>query len=201
MEVKEYLQNAEDSMQLAVEYLDDTLSHIRAGKASARLLDGIRVNYYGSQAPISNVANISVPDARTIAITPWEKSMFKEIEKAIINSDLGVTPENNGEVIRINIPPLTEDRRKQLVKQSKAEAEQAKVSVRNARREALDGLKKEIKNGLSEDVEKDAEGKVQKLHDNYMKTLDEVFALKEKEILTVYAVNRKPLIRHNHEPT
>ena len=116
MEVNEYLDNAKDSMELAVEYLDDTLSHIRAGKASARLLDGIRVDYYGSQAPISNVANISVPDARTIAITPWEKSMFKEIEKAIINSELGITPENNGEVIRLSIPPLTEDRRKQLVK-------------------------------------------------------------------------------------
>lgn len=185
MEVKEYLQNAEDSMQLAVDYLDDTLSHIRAGKASARLLDGIRVDYYGSQAPVSNVANISVPDARTIAITPWEKSMFKEIEKAIINSDLGVTPENNGEVIRINIPPLTEDRRKQLVKQCKGEAENAKVSVRNARRDAIDGLKKEIKNGMSEDVEKDAEGSVQKLHDKYMKQIDEVFSAKEKEILTV----------------
>lgn len=185
MEVKEYLQNAEDSMQLAVDYLDDTLSHIRAGKASARLLDGIRVDYYGSQAPVSNVANISVPDARTIAITPWEKSMFKEIEKAIINSDLGVTPENNGEVIRINIPPLTEDRRKQLVKQCKGEAENAKVSVRNARRDAIDGLKKEIKNGMSEDVEKDAEGAVQKLHDKYMKQIDEVFSAKEKEILTV----------------
>ncbi len=184
MEVKEYLQNAEDSMQLAVEYLDETLSRIRAGKASARLLDGIRVDYYGSQAPISNVANISVPDARTIAITPWEKSMFKEIEKAIINSDLGITPENNGEVIRLAIPPLTEDRRKQLVKQCKGEAENAKVSVRNARREAIDGLKKEIKNGLSEDIEKDAEAKVQKVHDKYMKRIDEVFAEKEKEILT-----------------
>jgi len=185
MEVSEYLQNAEDNMTLATAYLDETLSHIRAGKASARLLDGIRVDYYGSQAPISNVANVSVPDARTIAITPWEKSMFKEIEKAIINSDLGVTPENNGEVIRICIPPLTEDRRKQLVKQCKAEAENAKVSVRNARREAIDGLKKEIKQGLSEDLEKDAEGKVQKLHDTYMKKIDEIFADKEKEILTV----------------
>ena len=185
MEVKEYIQNAEDSMQLAVEYLDETLSRIRAGKASARLLDGIRVDYYGSQAPISNVANISVPDARTIAITPWEKSMFKEIEKAIINSDLGITPENNGEVIRLAIPPLTEDRRKQLVKQCKGEAENAKVSVRNASREAIDGLKKEIKNGLSEDLEKDAETKVQKVHDKYMKRIDEVFAEKEKEILTV----------------
>ena len=149
MEVKEYLQNAEDSMQLAVEYLDDTLSHIRAGKASARLLDGIRVDYYGSQAPISNVANVSVPDARTIAITPWEKSMFKEIEKAIINSELGITPENNGEVIRLCIPPLTEDRRKQLVKQSKGEAENAKVSVRNARREAIEGLRRRSRMALA----------------------------------------------------
>lgn len=185
MEVKEYLQEAEDAMTLAVEYLDDTLSHIRAGKASARLLDGIRVDYYGSQAPISNVANISVPDARTIAITPWEKAMFKVIEKAIIDSDLGVTPENNGEIIRLSIPPLTEDRRKQLVKQSKQEAENAKVSVRNARREAIDGLKKEIKNGLSEDAEKAAEGDVQKVHDRFMKKIDEIFAAKEKEILTV----------------
>lgn len=185
MEVSEYLQNAEDNMTLAVEYLDDTLSHIRAGKASARLLDGIRVEYYGSVVPISNVANVSVPDARTIAITPWEKGMFKEIEKAIINSELGVTPENNGEVIRICIPPLTEERRKSLVKQSKAEAENAKVSVRNARRDAIDGLKKEVKKGMSEDVEKDAEAEVQKLHDKYMKKIDEVFAAKEKEILTV----------------
>lgn len=185
MEVKEYLSNAEDSMQLAVDYLDDTLSRIRAGKASARLLDGIRVDYYGSAAPISNVANVSVPDARTIAITPWEKSMFKEIEKAILNSDLGITPENNGEVIRLSIPPLTEERRKSLAKQCKGEVENAKVSVRNARREAIDGLKKEVKNGLSEDVEKDAEGQVQKIHDKYMKKIDDLYAEKEKEILTV----------------
>ena len=186
MELKEHLQNAEDSMQLALEYLDDTLSHIRAGKASARLLDPIRVNYYGSMAPISNVANISVPDARTIAITPWEKSMFKEIEKAIINSDLGIMPENNGEVIRLSIPPLTEDRRKALVKQCKAEAETAKVSVRNARRDTIDALKKAVKNdGMPEDAQKDGEAKVQKLHDAYIKKIDDAFAEKEKEILTV----------------
>lgn len=185
MEVKEYLENAQESMELAVEYLDDSLSHIRAGKASPRLLDAIRVNYYGSNVPISNVANVSVPDARTIAITPWERPMIKEIEKAIINSELGITPENNGEVIRLSIPPLTEDRRKQLVKQSKGEAENAKVSVRNARREAIEGLKKEVKKGLSEDTEKDAENDVQKLHDKYMKKIDELFAAKEKEILTV----------------
>ena len=185
MEVKEYLKNAEESMQLAVDYLEDTLGHIRAGKASVKLIDGIRVDYYGSQTPLTNVANVSVPDARTIAITPWEKPMIKEIEKAIINSDLGITPENNGEVIRLNIPPLTEERRKQLVKQCKAEAENAKVSVRNARRDTIDKLKKEVKNGLSEDVEKDAEADVQKLHDKYIKEIDNVFAEKEKEILKV----------------
>ena len=184
-DVNHYLNPAEEKMEMAVEYLDEALAHIRAGKANPKILDGIRVDYYGSAAPISNVANISVPDARTIAITPWEKSMFKVIEKAIINSELGITPENNGEVIRISIPPLTEERRKALVKQSKNEAEQAKISVRNARRDAIEGLKKAIKDGMPEDVEKDAETKVQKIHDRFMKRIDEIFAAKEKEILTV----------------
>ena len=182
---KTYLGPAEEKMQMAVEYLDESLAHIRAGKANPKILDGIRVDYYGSAAPISNVANHSLPDARTIVITPREKSLFRALEKAIINSELGITPENNGEVIRIAIPPLTEDRRKQLVKQSKAEAEQAKVSVRNARRDAIDGLKKAVKQGMPEDVEKDAEGTAQKLHDKYLKQIDELFAAKEKEILTV----------------
>ncbi len=182
---KTYLGPAEEKMEMAVAYLDETLARIRAGKANPKILEGIRVDYYGSAAPISNVANIAVPDARTIAITPWEKSMFKEIEKAIINSELGITPENNGEVIRISIPPLTEERRKQLVKQSKGEAEQAKVAVRNARRDAIEVLKKALKQGMSEDVEKDAEAQVQKIHDKYLKQIDELFAAKEKEILTV----------------
>jgi ribosome recycling factor len=182
---KTYLAPAEEKMELAVAYLDESLSHIRAGRANPKLLDGIRVEYYGSAVPISNVANISTPDARTIAITPWEKPMFKEIERAIINSELGVMPENNGEIIRISIPPLTEERRKQLVKQCKAEAETAKVSVRNARRDAIDGLKKAVKQGMPEDVEKDAEGGAQKLHDKYLKKIDDIFAAKEKEILTV----------------
>ncbi len=172
-------------MELAVAYLDESLAHIRAGKANPKIIDGIKVEYYGSAVPVSQVANISVPDARTITITPWEKPMFKEIEKAIINSELGITPENNGEVIRISIPPLTEERRKQLVKQSKAEAEQAKVSVRNARRDAIDGLKKAVKQGMPEDTEKDAEASVQKIHDKYLKRIDDIFAAKEKEILTV----------------
>ncbi|MCM1033540.1 MAG: ribosome recycling factor [Odoribacter sp.] len=182
---KTYLGPAEEKMEMAVAFLDETLSHIRAGKANPKILDAIRVNYYGSMSPLSNVANISVPDARTIVITPWEKSMFKEVEKAIINSELGITPENNGEVIRLSIPPLTEERRKSLVKQSKAEAEQAKISVRNARRDAIDGLKKAIKQGMPEDVEKDAEASAQKMHDKYLKKIDDLYIAKEKEIMTV----------------
>ena len=184
-DVKTYLNSAEEKMAMAIEFLDEALAHIRAGKANTRILDGIRVDYYGSLAPLSNVANISVPDARTIVITPWEKSMFKVIEKAILDSELGITPENNGEIIRLSIPPLTEERRKALVKQSKQEAENAKVSVRNARRDAIDGLKKAQKEGMPEDVAKDGETSAQKLHDKYMKKIDDMFAEKEKEILTV----------------
>lgn len=185
MEPSDYLNPAEEKLELAVAYLDEALAHIRAGKANPKILDSVKVSYYGSNVPVSQVANVAVPDARTITITPWEKAMFKEIEKAIINSELGITPENNGEVIRISIPPLTEERRKALVKQSKAEAETAKVSVRNARRDAIDGLKKAVKQGMSEDVEKDAEATAQKLHDRYLKKIDDLFAAKEKEILTV----------------
>ena len=184
-DVKTYLNSAEEKMAMAIEFLDEALAHSRAGKANPRILDGIRVDYYGSLAPLSNVANISVPDARTIVITPWEKSMFKVIEKAILDSELGITPENNGEIIRLSIPPLTEERRKALVKQSKQEAENAKVSVRNARRDAIDGLKKAQKEGMPEDVAKDGETSAQKLHDKYMKKIDDMFAEKEKEILTV----------------
>ena len=177
-DVKTYLNSAEEKMAMAIEFLDEALAHIRAGKANPRILDGIRVDYYGSLAPLSNVANISVPDARTIVITPWEKSMFKVIEKAILDSELGITPENNGEIIRLSIPPLTEERRKALVKQSKQEAENAKVSVRNARRDAIDGLKKAQKEGMPEDVAKDGETSAQKLHDKYMKKIDDMFAEK-----------------------
>ena len=184
-DLKSYLDTAEKKMKEAVAFLDDSLAHIRAGKANVKILDAIRVDYYGSKVPIGNVANISTPDQRTIAIMPWEKNMFRVIEKAIIDSNVGIMPENNGEVIRLNIPPLTEDRRKQLVKDSKNEAEKARVSVRNARRECIDGLKKAVKEGMSEDVSKDGEEKVQKLHDKYMKQIDEVFAANEKEILTV----------------
>ena len=166
-DVKTYLDPAEEKMEMAVAYLDEALAHIRAGKANPKILDGIRVEYYGSAAPISNVANVSVPDARTITITPWEKSMFKEIEKAIINSELGITPENNGEVIRISIPPLTEERRKELVKEVKKKAEGAKVAIRNIRRDANDAFKKLAKEDVSEDEIKELEEQTQKLTDKY----------------------------------
>jgi ribosome recycling factor len=170
---------------MAIMYLDESLAHIRAGKANVRILDGIRVDSYGSMVPLNNVAAISTPDARTIAIKPWDKSMFRVIEKAIIDSDLGITPDNNGEIIRLGIPPLTEERRKQLAKQCGKEAETAKISIRNARRDTIDVLKKGIKDGLAEDAEKDAEAKVQKLHDKFIKKVDEMLADKEKEIMTV----------------
>ena len=186
IDAKTCINDAQEKMDMAVMYLEEALAHIRAGKASTRLLDGIRVDSYGSMVPISNVAAVTTPDARSIAIKPWDKSMFRIIEKAIMDSDLGITPENNGEVIRLCIPPLTEERRKQLVKQSKGEAENAKISVRNARRDAIEGLKKAIKaDGMPEDVEKDAEASVQKLHDKYVKRIEELLAAKEKEILTV----------------
>ena len=169
VDVKTCLDNAQEKMDMAVMYLEEALAHIRAGKASTRLLDGIRVDSYGSMVPISNVAALSTPDARSITIKPWDESMFRAIEKAIIDSDLGIMPENNGEVIRIGIPPLTEERRRLLAKQSKQEAETAKISIRNARRDAIEQLKKSIKtDGTPEDVEKDAEAEVQKVHDKYI---------------------------------
>ena len=184
-DVNVYLDSAEKKMSEAANYLDEALAHIRAGKANVKILDGIKVDAYGSKMALNAVANVTVPDARSIVITPWDKSMFRIIEKAIMDSNVGITPENNGEVIRLNSPPLTEERRKQLVKDSKSESEKAKVSIRNARREAIERLKKAGKDGMAEDVEKDAETKVQKLHDKYLKKVDELFAAKEKEILTV----------------
>jgi ribosome recycling factor len=185
-DTKQYVKAAEDKMSSAIMHLDEQLAHIRAGKANPKILDGVKVSYYGSMTPLSSVATVTTPDAKTILITPWEKSLIKEIEKAILNSDVGITPENNGETIRLGIPPLTEERRKQLAKQSKQEAENAKISVRNARREAIEALKKAIKSdGIPEDVEKDAEAEVQKVHDKYIKRVDELYAAKEKEIMTV----------------
>ena len=185
IEAKQILNEAEESMQAAVLFLDDALAHIRAGKASARILDAIRIDYYGTMSPLANVATITTPDARTISIQPWEKKLIGEIERAIINSNIGLAPSNNGEVIRLILPPLTEERRQQLAKQCKGEAENAKVSVRNARRDAIELLKKQVKEGMPEDVEKDADADAQKLHDKYSRQMDEIYAKKEKEIMTV----------------
>ncbi len=185
IDVKQILGQAEEKFEETVMYLEDALARIRAGKANVKILDSIRVDSYGSMVPLNNVAAVNTPDARTIAIKPWDKTMFRIIEKAIIDSDLGIMPENNGEIIRINIPPLTEERRKQLNKQCGKEGEQAKVSVRNTRREIIEKLKKGIKDGLSEDNEKDAEADLQKMHDKYIKKIDDLLAAKEKEIMTV----------------
>jgi len=184
-DIKPILAHAEDGMEAAVLFLDEALAHIRAGKANIRILDGVKVEYYGSHVQVSNVATITTPDAKTISIQPYERALIPIIEKAILNSEVGITPMNNGETIRLGIPPLTEDRRRQLAKQSKAECEDAKISVRNARRDAIEHLKKLIKEGLPEDVEKDAEASVQKIHDKFIKRIDEMFAAKEKEIMTV----------------
>lgn len=185
VDTKQYVNAAEEKMVFATDYLDEQLAHIRAGKANPRILDNIKVMYYGTPTPLSSVASVTVPDAKTIIITPWEKPLIKDIEKAIMNSEIGITPENNGELIRLGIPPLTEDRRKQLAKQAKQEAETAKVSIRNARRDAIDSLKKSVKEGVPEDMAKDAEAQVQKVHDKFIKKIDEQLAAKEKEILTV----------------
>ncbi|MFI3297043.1 MAG: ribosome recycling factor [bacterium] len=183
--VKPYVTKASDDMEASVMFLDDSLAHIRAGKANVRIVDNVRVDYYGSMVPISNVANITTPDAKTIQVQAWEKAMIPVIEKALLNSDIGITPMNNGEVIRLCIPPVTEERRRQLVKTACAAGEDTKISIRNARREAIDKLKKEVKNGMPEDVEKDGEAEVQKVHDIYIKKVDEQIAAKEKEIMTV----------------
>lgn len=183
--VKDYINEAEEAMEMSAMHLEESLSRIRAGRANVHILDEVRVEAYGSMVPLSNVSSITVPDARTIAIKPWDKSMFKPIETAIINSSVGIMPENNGEIIRLGIPALTEERRKELAKQCAKETETAKISVRNARREAIDKLKKSIKNGVPEDVEKDSEEKVQKIHDKYVKKLEEMLEAKNKEIMTV----------------
>lgn len=177
--------DADELMQSAILFLDDALAHIRAGKASTRILDPVKVDYYGQMSALTNVATVTTPDARTIQIQPWEKKMLSVIERAIINSNLGLAPNNNGECIRLIMPPLTEERRRELAKQCKGEAENAKMSVRNARRDAIDLLKKQLKEGLPEDAEKDAENEVQKLHDKYIRQIDELYAKKEKDIMTV----------------
>lgn len=185
IDVKATLKEAEERMEMASMYLEDSLAHIRAGRANVALIDGIRVNSYGAKVPLNQVATVSVPDARTIAIRPWDKKSIRDIEKAIMDSDLGITPENNGEVIRLNLPQPTGERRQELVRQCNKIGEKTKVEVRNVRGDIKDKLKKAIKTGLSEDLEKDAEADLQKLHDKFIKRVDELLAAKQKEIMTV----------------
>ena len=185
-ELKDLIAQAGAQMEKTVEHLEEALARVRAGKANVKILDGIMVEYYGSLVPLTQVGTVTVPDAKSIVITPWEKGIIRDIERAIINSPLGITPENNGEVVRLGVPPLTEDRRRELVRQVKADTETAKVSIRNARRDTNELIKKSIKaDNTPEDVAKDAEADVQKLHDRYIKRVDELFAAKEKEIMTV----------------
>ena len=185
IDVKETLKKSEERMEMAALFLEEELNRIRAGRANVAILDGVRVSSYGSKVPLNQVASVNCPDARTIAIKPWDRKQIKDIEKAIMDSDVGITPENNGEVIRLAIPQPTEERRRDLVKQCNKIAEKAKVEVRNVRADIKDRLKKAIKDGLSEDNEKDAELELQKIHDKYIKKLDELIEAKNKEIMTV----------------
>ena len=185
MDSKTILDNASVKMQKAVDFLEDTLLNIRAGKASTNVLNGVFVDYYGSQTPVSGVASVTVPDAKTILIQPWDKNMIRLIEKAILDANVGLTPSNNGESIRCTVPPLTEERRKELIKKAKGAGENAKVSVRNARRDAIEQLKKANKDGMPEDMQKEYEQLVQKETDAFTKKVDDLVAAKEKDIMTV----------------
>lgn len=184
-EINFIIDTAKESMDSSVSHLEKAFLNIRAGKASPQMLGGVFVEYYGSQTPLSQVANVNTPDARTITVTPWEKSMLQPIEKAIMIANLGFNPMNNGDNIIISVPPLTEERRRDLAKQAKSEAEDAKISVRNARKDANTDIKKEEKNGTSEDICKSAEDSVQKLTDSFIKKIDDLLAHKEAEIMKV----------------
>ena len=185
IDVKETLKKSEERMEMAALFLEEELNRIRAGRANVAILDGVKVESYGSKVPLNQVATVSTPDARTIAIKPWDRKQIRDIEKAIMDSDVGITPENNGEVIRLALPQPTEERRRDLVKQCSKIAEKAKVEVRNVRADIKDKLKKAIKDGLSEDNEKDAELELQKIHDKYIKKLEDLMEAKNKEIMTV----------------
>ncbi len=181
-EIDIILESTEEAMQGALVHLDKALANIRAGKANPQMLGGIFVDYYGAQTPLGQVANIAAPDSRTITVQPWEKKMIPVIEKAILVANLGFNPMNNGDAIIISVPPLTEERRKELVKQAKGECEEAKISIRNARQEANKEIKK---TETSEDMKKSAEESVQQLTDKFIKKIDEVLSVKEAEILKV----------------
>ena len=184
-EVQMFLDDAKEKMENSISYLENELTKIRAGKASPHMLDGILVDYYGVKTPLFQVSNINTPDPRTIIIQPWEKNIIDPIEKAIMQANIGLNPHNNGEIIRINVPALTEERRMVLVKQVKSEGENAKISLRNARKYANDEFKNMQKEGLSEDAAKNAEGEVQKLTYSYSEKVDELIEIKEKDIMTI----------------
>lgn len=184
-EVEMIIEETRERMQKALDHLEHELARLRAGRATPVLLDGITVDYYGVNSPLSQVSNINTPDPKTILIQPWEKTMLGAIEKAIMAANIGLTPINNGEIIRINIPPLTEERRHQLVKQVRTEGETAKISIRNARKWANDELKRMLRDGLAEDLEKNAAETVQELTHEFSGKIDKVMALKEKDVMTV----------------
>lgn len=184
-EIQFVFDSAKEAMAKSIKHLEDALLKVRAGKASPAMLDGVMVDYYGSQTPLNQVSNVNTPDARTISIQPWEKAMLEPIERAVINANLGLNPQNNGELVMINVPPLTEERRRDLVKKVKSEAEDAKVGIRNARKDANDEIKQMEKDGLSEDLAKRAEENVQKLTDDFTQKVDNEVERKEKDIMTV----------------
>ncbi|RYG00950.1 MAG: ribosome recycling factor [Chitinophagaceae bacterium] len=184
-EVSNIITSSEENMRKAITHLETELIKIRAGKANPQMLDSIVVDYYGSPMPINQVANISVMDARTLTIQPWEKNMLQPIERAIINANIGVTPQNDGVIIRLFLPPLTEERRKELVKKCQAEGEHSKIAIRNIRRDAIENIKKLQKTGLSEDAAKDSEAEVQQVTDKYVAAIEKHLASKEKEIMAV----------------
>ena len=178
-------EDAEDSMKKAIGFLEVELTKIRAGKANPTMLDGIMVDYYGTPTPINQVANINIMDARTISVQPWEKKMLQPIERGIIAANIGMNPQNDGVNIRLFLPPLTEERRRELAKKSAAEGEHSKVAIRNIRREAIEEVKRLQKDGLSEDVAKDSEKDIQELTDRYIILVDKHLAAKEKEIMSI----------------
>lgn len=184
-EVKFCIDEAAEKMDKAIDHLKDELMRIRAGKATTALLDGITVDYYNVLTPLNQVSNLSTPDAKTIIIQPWDKSMIEPIEKAIMQANIGLNPANNGEIIRIVVPPLTEERRRDLVKQIKSLGENTKVSIRNSRRDANEEIKKLQKEGLAEDLAKDAENEVQDMTNDYTKKIDDMVASREKDIMTI----------------
>ncbi len=184
-EIKKIYAETESMMEKAIDHLESELAKIRAGKANPSMLDGIHIDYYGASTPLNQVASVNTPDARTIVIQPWEKSSLAPIEKAIQAANLGFNPQNDGTIIRIVVPPLTEERRKDLVKKTKAEGEHARVTIRNIRRDAIEHVKREMKKGLPEDVLKDSETKIQEFTNTFISKVDKHLDIKEKEIMTV----------------